>query len=590
MLSPRSITTTGPGDWRVIRRLLPYLWRYRWRIALALVLLTAARAANVAVPLTLKKIVDHFDGEVPLLLATSLALLAGYGVLRFSAVLFNELRNLVFSKAGIDIVRHIAQRIFAHLHTLSLDFHLDRKTGGLSRDIDRGNMAITNFLRIIVFNIAPVVIELMMVMVILWRQLDMRFVFITLVMVAVYLTFTVLVTRWRTRFRVQMNHAESAANTQLLESLINYETVKVFGNERLEENRYDASLKHWAAASQQSTRSLVGLNIGQGFIVAVGMTALLLLAAAGVAEQRLSVGDFVMLNAFLIQLYIPLSFIGSVYRDINHALVDMEKLFALLAQVPSQTESPTARALTLRGGRVCFEHVVFGYHAERPILNDISFEIAAGRVTAVVGASGAGKSTLARLLLRLYDPQSGRITIDGQALRTLTWQSLRAVLGVVPQDCVLFNDTLRYNITYGRPAADTAAMVAAARVAQIDDFIRSQPAGYDSLVGERGLKLSGGEKQRVAIARVVLKGARILVFDEATSALDSRSEQAIQRTLTDITANTTTLIIAHRLSTITAADEILVLDGGKITERGSHSSLLKRDGLYAQMWQQQYRV
>jgi ATP-binding cassette subfamily B protein len=477
--------------------------------------------------------------------------------------------------------------VFAHLHNLSLGFHLDRKTGGLSRDIDRGNMAITNFLRMIVFNIIPVVIEITLVMIILWKQLDVRFVLVTIALIVVYSLFTFWVTRWRTQFRVQMNESDSSANTRILDSLLNYETVKIFGNEEQEKQRYDESLESWADASYKNSISLSYLNAGQGLIIAIGLTILMIMAASGVADKTLSIGDFVMVNAFLIQLYIPLNFLGSVYRDLNHSLVDMEKMFDLLDEQPEVVESQDARPLEIVKGNIEFENIRFSFQPGKPMLQDISFSVAGGGMVAVVGPSGSGKSTLARLLLRFYDPQSGSISIDGQDIRSLTLESLRGVMGVVPQDTVLFNDTIGYNIGYGRPEAGQDEINEAARVAQIHDFISQHPEGYDILVGERGLKLSGGEKQRVAIARVALKGARILVFDEATSSLDSRSEKAIQDALESVAENTTTLVIAHRLSTVVNADEIIVLDKGRIVERGSHADLVASRGLYAQMWQLQ---
>jgi ATP-binding cassette subfamily B protein len=590
-MSPRVlISTDQKGNWRVVNRLLPYLWKYRISIGIALLFLVLARVANVSVPLVLKNIVDHFGTGDNMVLVVPIALLIGYGVLRFSAILFNEIRNVVFAKAGVEIIHHISMVAFAHLHNLSLGFHLDRKTGGLSRDMERGNMAVTSFLRIVVFNIIPVAIEIGMVLFILWRQLDIRFVLITIGMIAVYFIFTFTVTRWRTKFRVQMNESDSSANTRVLDSLLNYETVKVFGNESLEMKRYDQSLRGWVSASLKNNISLSYLNAGQGLIIAIGLTILMILAATGVVEKTLSLGDFVMVNAFLIQLYIPLSFLGSVYRDLNHSLVDMEKLFDLMDEQPEIVEQDDAKSLHLEEGKITFENVNFSYNSDNPILKNISFTVPGGGMLAVVGPSGAGKSTLSRLLLRFYDPDSGTVCIDGQDIKSLTLDSLREVMGVVPQDTVLFNDTVGYNISYGRPGVTENEIVEAAKVAQIHDFISQHPQGYDILVGERGLKLSGGEKQRVAIARVALKGARILIFDEATSSLDSRSEKAIQRALDNVSANHTTLVVAHRLSTVISADEIIVLDKGEIVERGTHQSLLSAAGLYAQMWvlQQQH--
>ena len=584
MPSPRLVTTDEKGNWRVAGRLLPYLWRYRYRVAVALVFLVLARVANVAVPLALKRIVDHFETAELVVLAVPLGLLVAYGLLRFSSILFNELRNMVFTRASVEIIQGISMQVFSHLHNLSLAFHLDRKTGGLSRDLERGNMAVTSFLRIIVFNIVPVAIEIIMVLIILWRQLDFRFVAITMAMIIIYAVFTFAVTRWRTRFRVEMNESDSSANTTVLDSLLNYETVKVFGNERLENERYGQSLRSWVAASLKNNYSLSYLNAGQGLIIAIGLTILMIVAANGVVDETLTMGDFVMVNAFLIQLYIPLNFLGSVYRDLNHSLVDMEKMFDLLDQEPEVIERPDAKPLKVGSGEVRFENVSFAYGPDKPILKDISFTIPGGGMLAVVGPSGAGKSTLSRLLLRFYDPDSGTVSIDGQDIRGVTLDSLREVMGVVPQDTVLFNDTVGYNIAYGNPGVSREQVENAAGIAQIHDFIRQHPQGYDILVGERGLKLSGGEKQRVAIARVALKNASILVFDEATSSLDSRSEKAIQQALENVASQRTTLVIAHRLSTVVNADEIIVLDHGAIVERGSHQHLVSRDGLYSQMW------
>ncbi len=552
--------------------------------------LVLARVANVSVPLVLKNIVDHFTEGGNLVLIVPMALLIAYGVLRFSAILFNEMRNVAFSRAGVAIIHHISMVVFKHLHNLSLGFHLDRKTGGLSRDMERGNMAVTNFLRIIVFNIIPVAIEIALVLYILWLQLNIRFVLITVLMIVIYCVFTFMITRWRTRFRVQMNDSDSSANTRVLDSLLNYETVKVFGNERLEMERYGDSLNGWVSASLKNNLSLSYLNAGQGFIIAVGLAVLMILAANGVVDKTLSLGDFVMINAFLIQLYIPLNFLGSVYRDLNHSLVDMEKMFDLMDERPKIVERDNASVLKFKKGQIRFENINFAYQADNPILKNINFEVAGGGMLALVGPSGSGKSTLARLLLRFYDPDSGAIYIDDQDIKSLTLESLRQIMGVVPQDTVLFNETVGYNIAYGRPGVSDPEIVEAAKIAQIHDFISQHPQGYDILVGERGLKLSGGEKQRVAIARVAVKGARILIFDEATSSLDSRSEKAIQQALENVSINNTTLIVAHRLSTVINADEIIVLDKGEIVERGTHQSLVAGGRLYSQMWalQQQH--
>jgi ABC-type transport system involved in Fe-S cluster assembly fused permease/ATPase subunit len=593
MSPPSRIITDQPGKWRVSKKLLPYLWTYRYRIAIGLVFLILARVANVTVPIVLKMIIDAMEaGDANVLLMLPLALLISYGLLRFGSILFNELRNVVFIKASVMIIQRVSMEVLEHLHRLSLSFHLDRKTGALSRDVERGTTAITYFLRIIVFNIVPVVFEISAVLVILWRQFDIGFSLVTMLVIVVYAVFTFLVTRWRTRFRVEMNEAESSANTRALDSLLNYETVKVFGNESMERHRYLEALKGWVSSSIKSNVSLSFLNAGQGLIIAVGTTVLMIMAAKGVVAGNLTLGDFAMVNAFLIQLYIPLSFLGSIYRDLNHSLIDMEKMFDILDVEPEVIEKPGAKPLILTDGEICFEKVGFAYLEGQPILEDISFTIPGGKMVAVVGPSGSGKSTLSRMLLRFYDPQQGRILIDGQDIRELKLDSLRAVMGVVPQDTVLFNDTIGYNISYGRPGASQKEIEQAASVAQIDEFIRQHPQGYNILVGERGLKLSGGEKQRVAIARTALKQARILVFDEATSSLDSRSEKAIQRALERVAENCTTLVIAHRLSTIVNADQIIVLEKGRIAEQGKHNKLLAQKGLYQQMWelQQQHQL
>ena len=587
-MTPRiQVSNDKKGNWRISGRLLPYLWKHRIRIAIALLFLVLARVANVTVPLTLKRIVDDLDAEP--IIAVPIALLIAYGLLRLSTILFNEIRNVVFSRAGIQIAMNISSRVFEHLHNLSLSFHLDRKIGALSRDIDRGSTAVTNFLRMVVFNIMPVAIEITVVLGILWQQLDVRYVVITFVMILIYSFCTFWITRWRTKFRVQMNESESLANTWALDSLINYETVKMFTNERLEREGYDRALQQWSDASFKNSLSLSFLNAGQGLIIAVGLTILMIMAAFGVKQGELTIGDFVMVNVFLIQLYIPLNFLGSVYRDLNHSLVDMERMFDLIDVDPEITDQPGAMPLSLSQGEIRFDRVSFAYQKDLETLKDISFTIPGGSTLAVIGPSGSGKSTLAKLLLRLYDPDAGSISIDGQDIKSLTQESVRFVMGVVPQDTVLFNETIRYNIDYGRPGSTDEQVAGAARVAQIHDFISSHPQGYDILVGERGLKLSGGEKQRVAIARVALKGARILIFDEATSSLDSRSENAIQKALKSVSADNTTLVIAHRLSTVVGADEIIVLDQGSIAERGSHDFLVTQSGLYGQMWKLQQR-
>ena len=588
-MAPRFQSTTDKkGDWRVARRLLPYLWQYRYRVFIAIVFLILARVANITVPIVLKQIIDHFETDTDhALLAIPFALLAAYGLLRFGSILFNELRNIVFSKASVKIIHHIAMEVFRHLHTLSLSFHLNRKTGGLSRDVERGTGAITSFFRMIVFNILPVIFEIGAVLLILWTQFDPLFTVVTIAMIFIYVVFTVLVTRWRIKFRMQMNTSESQANTRSLDALLNYETVKIFGNEALETHRYDKTMVGWVDASMKNNISLSYLNAGQGLIVAIGLVLMMIIASSELLEKSMTLGDFVMINGFLIQLYIPLNFLGSVYRDLNHSLVDMEKLFDLLDTKSDIQDDPKAKPLVFSDGRIEFKNIDFAYLPDNPTLKNINFNIRGGTMTAVVGPSGSGKSTLSRLLLRFYDPDGGEISIDGQPIHQLTLDSLRKVIAVVPQDTVLFNETIGYNIGYGDPTATQEDIVSAAKIAQIDQFIERHPQGYDILVGERGLKLSGGEKQRVAIARAALKKAQILIFDEATSSLDSRSEKAIQTALERVSKDTTTFVIAHRLSTIINADQILVLDKGEIVEKGNHLELLENNKLYAQMWELQ---
>ncbi|MDD9821276.1 MAG: ABC transporter ATP-binding protein/permease [Gammaproteobacteria bacterium] len=602
------------GNLTTVKRLLPYLWDYRGRVGAGLALLVLARSANVSVPIVLKFIVDALEGvsagassvsdsvsgfasdSAGVAVGVALALVVGYGALRFASVLFNELRNVVFSRASVQIIHRISTEVLRHLHDLSLGFHLDRKSGALSRGLERGTGAVSGFLRMFVFNIIPVAFELVAVVTVLLVQFEIQFAAITVGVIILYSIFTVKMTQWRVQFRVQMNRAESEAHGLALDSLLNYETVKLFGNENMEATRYGDSLDGWVRASLKSNSTLAWLNIGQAAIVAGGLTALLWLAARGVASGALTLGDFVMINAFLIQLYIPLNFMGSIYRDINHSLVDMHDMFELLDIKPEVVESPNAKALRVDNGAIRFDKVSFAYkigdadandNTVRMALRDIDFQVPGGRMVAVVGPSGAGKSTLSRLLLRFYDPAAGRILIDGQDLRAVTLSSLRAAMGVVPQDTVLFNASIGYNIKYGRPPAAREDIAAAARIARLDEFIAQHPKGYGVKVGERGLKLSGGEKQRVAIARAALKGAPILIFDEATSSLDSRAEKAIQLALERVAQNSTTVVIAHRLSTIVGADEIIVLDQGRIVEQGAHDALLARDGLYAQMWKLQ---
>ncbi len=556
---------------------------------MALTLLVAAKLANVGVPLILKDVIDSLDSNTAMLVAP-LALLTAYGVLRFSTTLFAELRDVVFVRVTQRAVRRVALSVFRHLHSLSLRFHLDRQTGGMSRDIERGTRGISTLLNYLLFSILPVILEFSLVAFILVRQFDWRFAAVTFIAVAAYIGFTISVTEWRTDHRRRANELDSRANTRAVDSLLNYETVKYFNNEAFEARRYDESLQRYEAAAVRSEMSLGLLNIGQSFIIAVAVTLLMILAAQGVAAKNLSLGDLVLVNGLLIQLYIPLNFLGMVYREIKQALADIDRMFRLLGEHREIEDSPGAVALPSgpKAGpkSVSFENVDFSYEAKRQILYGVSFEVPAGSKVAVVGHSGAGKSTLARLLYRFYDVNAGAgcISINGTDLRELQQSTLRAAIGIVPQDTVLFNDSIYYNILYGRPDATREEVEEAARAAHIHDFILSLPDGYEAKVGERGLKLSGGEKQRVAIARAVLKNPSILIFDEATSALDSRTEQAIQAELELIAQGRTTLVIAHRLSTVMDADQILVMDHGSIIERGTHRDLLAAGGAYAQMW------
>ncbi len=571
------------SQWKTIRSLLPYLWEFRGRVALALAFLVMAKLANVAVPFALKHIVDALN-QPQAMLTLPLFLLLAYGALRLGNSLFGELRDAVFAKVTQRAIRRIALQVFRHLHALSLRFHLERQTGGVSRDIERGTRGIGFLLNFMLFNILPTLVEIGLVAGILFTQYDPWFGGITLITLAVYVLFTLWVTEWRMVFRRTMNDMDSKANTRAIDSLINYETVKYFSNEDYETRRYDENLQTWEKAAVRNQTSLAVLNTGQSTIIAIGVTALMILAANGVVTGKMTVGDLVLVNAFLIQLYMPLHFLGFVYREIKHSLADMEKMFGLLEQNLEVKDRADARPLTVGGGGVRFEHVDFHYERNRQILHDVSFEVPPGLKVAVVGASGAGKSTLSRLLFRFYEVSGGRITINGQDIREVTQRSLRAAIGIVPQDTVLFNDTLYYNIAYGRPGAVREEVIEAARHAHIHHFIESLPLGYDTLVGERGLKLSGGEKQRVAIARTILKRPKILIFDEATSALDSKSEKAIQAALREVAARHTTLVIAHRLSTIIDADQILVMEHGRIIERGTHRELLAIAGVYAHMW------
>ncbi len=578
------------GDWGTVQRLLPYLWRYRWRVGIALSFMLAAKFSNVGVPLLLKRLVDALDlkpGDPQALLVVPFGLLLAYGGLRLMTSLFTELRELIFAKATEGTARRLSLQVFEHLHALSLRFHLERQTGGMTRDIERGTRAVHSLISYSLYSILPTVIEVVLVLTLLAVQFDAWFAGITLGALVVYVIFTIIVTEWRTQFRRQLNELDSVAHTKAIDSLLNYETVKYFNNEHFEASRYDESLEKLRRAQLKSQTTLSLLNTGQQLIIATALVLMLWRATQGVVEGHMTLGDLVMVNGFMIQLYIPLNFLGVLYREIKQSLTDIEKMFRLLDREREVADAPGAQPLQVSGGAVRFEAVHFAYEPARPILHGVSFEIPAGKKVAVVGPSGSGKSTLARLLYRFYDVQQGAIRIDGQEIRQVTQSSLRRAIGIVPQDTVLFNDTVAYNIGYGRTGASQDEIEAAARAAHIHDFIAATPAGYETRVGERGLKLSGGEKQRVAIARTLLKNPPILIFDEATSALDSNNERAIQAELEAVGQDKTVLVIAHRLSTITDAHEILVMDAGRIIERGRHDELLALGGRYAEMWRLQ---
>ncbi len=582
----------GRSDLGTLKRLFPYLWEYKWRVVAALSFMVGAKLANVGVPLLLKSLVDAMSfkpGDVQAVLVVPAALLLGYGLLRLSTTLFTELRELVFAKATEGAARRISLEVFRHLHALSLRFHLERQTGGMTRDIERGTRGVHSLISYSLYSIIPTLIEVTLVLTLLGVKFDVWFAAITGIALVFYIFFTVTVTNWRTQFRKTMNELDSSAHSRAIDSLLNYETVKYFNNEEFEAQRYDENLKRYRKAAIKSQNTLSLLNTGQQLIIAIGLMAMLWRATQGVVDGRMTLGDLVMVNAFMIQLYIPLGFLGVIYREIKQSLTDLDKMFTLMEREREIADEPSAQPIRIDGPpAVRFEHVSFAYEPARPILHRVSFDIPPGKTVAVVGSSGAGKSTLARLLFRFYDVsnpnEGGRITIAGQDIRHVTQASVRQAIGIVPQDTVLFNDTVEYNIAYGKPGASHAEVEEAARAARIHDFIVSTPLGYKTMVGERGLKLSGGEKQRVAIARTLLKNPPVMIFDEATSALDSANERAIQTELRTAAQNKTTLVIAHRLSTVVEAHEILVMDNGRIVERGTHAQLLEMEGAYARMW------
>ncbi|HLF58345.1 MAG TPA: ABC transporter ATP-binding protein/permease [Alphaproteobacteria bacterium] len=598
MTPPASAPPKGKArraDLRAIRTLLPYLWprgsfELRARVVLAMTLLVLAKVANVYVPILYKKAVDALTHPGEIALVLPIAILVAYGLLRIVALASGELRDMVFAKVAQRAIRTVALETFRHLHRLSLRFHLERQTGGLSRAIERGMNGIEFLLSFTLFNVLPTLFEILLVCGILWGLYNFAFAAVTFITIAAYIWYSLAITEWRLKYRREMNAMDSEANTKAIDSLLNYETVKYFGNEDHEARRFDASMQRYESAAIKSKTSLSLLNIGQGAIIAGGLTAVMIMAGQGVVKGTMTIGDFVLVNSYLVQLYLPLNFLGFVYREIKQSLTDIEQMFTLLSVSAEVEDAPGAKPLAAGPGEIAFDNVSFAYDPRRAILQDVSFRIPPGRTLAIVGASGAGKSTISRLLFRFYDIDEGKIAIDGQDIRDITQSSLRAAIGIVPQDTVLFNDSVYYNIAYGRPEATKEEVEEAARLAHIHEFVSRLPDGYKTVVGERGLKLSGGEKQRVAIARTILKRPRILLFDEATSALDSHTEKEIQASLREVSADRTTLVIAHRLSTVVDADEIVVLDAGRVVERGTHGALLARGGAYAAMWAKQQRA